>query len=80
MSYRLLEAQKEVNKQVQKLLKEWIIEEGDSPWNSPILVVTKKADASRQQKFRLVVDYRKLDEQTVGMPIHYLTSRKFSTN
>jgi hypothetical protein len=65
--YRLLEAQKvEVNKQVQKLLQEGIIEESNSPWNSPILIITKKPDASGQQKFRIVVDYRKLNEKTVG--------------
>jgi hypothetical protein len=65
--YRLPEAQKEeVNKQIQKLLQEGIIEESDSPWNSPILLVTTKLDASGQQKYRLVVDYRKLNEKTVG--------------
>jgi len=65
--YRLPEAQKgEVKRQVQKLLQEGIIEESSSPWNSPILVVPKKVDASGQQKFRLVVDYRKLNEKTVG--------------
>jgi len=48
------------------LLQEGIIEESSSPWNSPILVVPKKADASGQRKFRLVVDYRKLNEKTVG--------------
>jgi hypothetical protein len=40
--YRLPETQKvEVEKQVEKLklLKEGIIEESNSPWNSPILVV-----------------------------------------
>jgi hypothetical protein len=37
--YRLPEAQKvEVNKHVQKLLRERIIEESNSPWNSPNLV------------------------------------------
>jgi hypothetical protein len=51
---------------VQKLLQEGIIEESNSPWNSPILVVTKKTGASGQQKFRLVVDYRKLNAKTVG--------------
>jgi len=30
------------------------------------LEVPKKVDASGQQKFRLVVDYRKLNEKTVG--------------
>jgi len=65
--YRLPEAQKvEVDSQVKKLLREGIIEESNSPWNSPILLVPKKIDASGQQKFRLVVDYRKLNEKTVG--------------
>ena len=56
----------EVDKQVKELLQEEIIEESPSPWNSPILVITKKLDASGQQKFRLVVDYRKLNEETIG--------------
>jgi len=30
------------------------------------LVVPKKTDASGQQYFRLVVDYRKLNEKTIG--------------
>jgi hypothetical protein len=29
-------------------------------------VVAKKPDTSDQKKFRLVVDYRKLNEKTVG--------------
>jgi len=56
----------EVDTQVKKLLQEGIIEENNSPRNSPILLVPKKLDASGQQKFRLVVDYRKLYEKTVG--------------
>jgi hypothetical protein len=56
----------EVDKQVKKSLQEGIIEESNSPWNSPILVVPKKRDASGQQYFRLVVDYRKLNEKTIG--------------
>jgi hypothetical protein len=48
------------------LLQEGIIEESTSPWNSPILVVPKKMDAGGQQKFRLVVNYRRLHEKTVG--------------
>jgi hypothetical protein len=51
---------------VQKLLQEGIIEESSSRWNSPILVVPKKTGVSGQQKFRLVVDYRKLNAKTVG--------------
>jgi len=56
----------EVDKQVKKLLQEGIIEESNSPRNSPVVVVPKKRDASGQQKFRLVVDYRKLNEKTIG--------------
>jgi len=51
---------------VTKLLRDGIIEESISPWNSPILVIPKKLDASGQPKFRLVVDYRKLNEKTIG--------------
>jgi len=65
--YRLPDTQKlEVDKQVKKLLREEIIEESFSPWNSLILVIPKKLDASGQQKFRLVVDYRKLNKKTIG--------------
>ena len=64
--YRLPEAQKEeVRRQVQKLLQEGIIEESSSAWNSPILVVPKKAGVSGQPKFRLVVNYRKLNAKTL---------------
>ena len=56
----------EVDKQVKKLLQEGIIEESNSPWNSPILVVPKKRDASGKKMFRLVVEYRKLKEKTIG--------------
>jgi hypothetical protein len=41
--YRLPEAKKgEVRKRVHKLLQEGIIEESNSPWNSPILIIPKR--------------------------------------
>jgi hypothetical protein len=65
--YRLPEAQKaEIDKQIDKLLRKGVIEESNSPWNSPLLVVPKKDDASGEKKWRLVVDFRKLNERTVG--------------
>jgi hypothetical protein len=65
--YRLPETQKrEVDSQVTKLLKEGIITESKSPWNSPLLVIPKKEDASVERKWRLVVDFRKLNENSVG--------------
>jgi hypothetical protein len=65
--YRLPESQKgEIEKQVTKLANEGIIEESSSPWNSPLLIVPKKADASGEVKWRVVIDFRKLNEKTVG--------------
>lgn len=64
--YRLPESQKqEVRRQVEEL-EGGIIAESTSPWNSPLLVVPKKADATGEKRWRLVIDYRKLNERTVG--------------
>lgn len=66
-SYRYPEALKEeVNEQIGKLLKDGIIQPSNSPWNSPVWVVPKKMDASGKKKWRLVIDYRKLNEITIG--------------
>lgn len=74
--YRLPESHKtEVNKQVQEMLKNNIITPSVSPWNSPLLVVPKKADSLGNKKWRVVVDFRKLNELTVGdaFPIPNIT-------
>lgn len=55
----------EVDKQVKELLEQGIIRPSNSPYSSPIWVVAKKMDASGQQKWRLVVDYRKINAITV---------------
>lgn len=36
-----------------------------SSWSSPIWIMPKKLDASVQQKWRLVVDYRQINEKTI---------------
>jgi hypothetical protein len=65
--YRLPESQKEeVDRQVKQLLGEGIIAKSDSPWNSPFLVLPKKVDPDGKRKWRLVVDFCKLNEKTVG--------------
>lgn len=65
--YRLPESQKqEVDTQVTKLLREGIIQESASPWNSPLLIVPKKIGEDGKQKWRLVVDFRRLNEKTIG--------------
>jgi hypothetical protein len=48
------------------LLAEDIIEESSLLWNSPLLIVLKKMDTSGEKKWRIVVDFRKLNEKTVG--------------
>lgn len=70
--YRLPHNQRdEITKQIKQMESNGIIEPSDSPWNSPILLVPKKLDASGKPKFRLVVDYRKLNNITIGdkMPL-----------
>jgi len=65
--YRLPESQrKETDRQVTNLLKEGIIVESNSPWNSPILVVPKRVGLDGEKKWRLVVDFRCLNEKTIG--------------
>ena len=65
--YRLPESQKaEVGRQVTNLLKEGITEESNSPWNSLILVVPKRVGIDGEQRWRLVVDFRRLNEKTIG--------------
>lgn len=56
----------EIKKQVNKLLEEDIIQPSVSPYNSPLWVVPKKPDADGNKRWRLVIDFRKLNEKTVG--------------
>lgn len=65
-SYRYPHIHKEeIKNQITKLLHQNIIRKSVSPWSSPVWVVPKKLDASGEQKWRMVVDYRKLNEVTV---------------
>jgi hypothetical protein len=65
--YRLPETQKqEVRRHVEEVRRGGIITESTSPWNSPLLIVPKKADATGEKKWRLVIDYRKMNEKTAG--------------
>lgn len=66
-NYRIPEQhQKEVEKQVDDMLEQGIITPSKSPWNFPILVVPKKIDASGIKKWRICIDFRKLNDITVG--------------
>lgn len=65
--YRHPQIQKEeVKKQTEKLYSQGSIIPSTSPWSSPLIIVPKKADASGQKKWRMVIDYRPLNEKTIG--------------
>uniref|UniRef100_A0AB38Z1R9 RNA-directed DNA polymerase n=1 Tax=Pitica errantivirus TaxID=3078414 RepID=A0AB38Z1R9_9VIRU len=55
----------DVHDQIQEMLDNGIIRQSKSPYSSPIWVVPKKLDASGKKKVRVVIDYRKLNEQTI---------------
>lgn len=50
--------------EIREMLSQNIIKESTSPYNSPLWIVPKKIDNSGIKKWRLVVDYRKLNEYT----------------
>lgn len=56
----------EVCTQIDKMLHDGIIRPSRSPYNSPVWIVPKKLDASGQKKYRLVIDYRKLNQKTIS--------------
>ncbi len=61
--YRFPEIHKrEVQTQIDEYLRQGIIKNSASPWNAPIWVVPKKLDAENKPKWRVVIDYRKLNE------------------
>lgn len=55
----------EIQNQIQKLLELNVIRPSISPYSAPVWIVPKKADASGKKKFRMVIDYRKLNDKTV---------------
>lgn len=65
-AHRMPPAQtQEIKKQVEKMLNDNVIQESHSPWSAPVHLVPKKMDMSGQQKWRMVIDYRRLNDITV---------------
>lgn len=63
--YRLPHSLKtEINRQVDEMLNNKIIQVSESPWNSPILAVPKKS-VTNEKQWRVVVDYRRLNDVTL---------------
>ena len=55
----------EIPNQVKKLLKDGIIRPSESPYSSPVWIVPKKPDPSEKRKWRMINDYRKLNDKTI---------------
>jgi len=55
----------EVELQIKEMIQKGIVPESDSPYCLPICIVPKKSDDSGKTKFRIVIDYRKLNEITI---------------
>lgn len=56
----------EITKQVRELLDNDVIKPSESPYNSPLWIVPKKPDSKGNKRWRMVVDYRALNEKTIG--------------
>ena len=56
---------KEIDKQVKILLENEIIKPSLSPYNSPIWIVSKKPGPDGEPLWRMVIDFRDLNERTV---------------
>ncbi|KAJ4425612.1 hypothetical protein ANN_27808 [Periplaneta americana] len=66
-NYRLAEAhQQDIKAQIDQMLADGIITPSKSEWNSPLLVIPKKVRCLRAKKFRISIDFRRLNELTIG--------------
>ena len=65
--YRFPQLHKEeINKQVEELLEGGIVKPSQSPYNTPIWIVPKKEDSKGNKRWRMVLDFRALNEKTIG--------------
>ncbi|XP_017797025.1 PREDICTED: uncharacterized protein LOC108578250 [Habropoda laboriosa] len=56
----------EITRQVSELLENDIIRPSTSPYSSPIWVVPKKPDSHGNKRWRMVIDYRALNENSIA--------------
>lgn len=57
--------EKEIENQVNEMLAHGMIRPSKSPYNSPLWIVPKKSDSQGKAKWRIVIDYRALNNITV---------------
>lgn len=56
----------DLDKEISRMLEDEIIQPSKSPWCSPILLVPKKSDESGKKRWRLCMDFRKVNEKTIS--------------
>jgi Reverse transcriptase (RNA-dependent DNA polymerase). len=65
-NYRYPLIHKEViNSETKRMVEDALISPSNSPYNSPVWVVPKKPDSKGNKKWRMVIDYRALNDKTV---------------
>ncbi|KAL4083611.1 hypothetical protein QTP88_028927 [Uroleucon formosanum] len=65
--YRLPQRHRqEITEKMEALEREGVIAPSDSPGNAPLLVVPKKPDVNGVVKYRVCIDFRRLNQVTVG--------------
>ena len=52
--------------QIERQYNSGIIGDSKSPYNSPLWIVPKRLDASGEKKWRVVIDFRALNEKVIG--------------
>lgn len=57
--------QPEIERQIEEYKEQGLIRPSFSPYQANVWLVKKKLDSSGKQKWRLVMDFRKLNEQTI---------------
>jgi hypothetical protein len=66
-NYQIPEALKdELQRIIDEMRCDKIIRHSSGPWDSPIILVKNKEDASKKEKLRLDVHFRRLNQVTVG--------------
>lgn len=66
-NYRYPAVHKEIiDKETKNLKSHGAVSPSKSAYNSPVWVVPKKADSQGNKRWRMVIDYRALNEKTVG--------------
>lgn len=64
--YRMPQSLKiEVDKQMEESYNSGIIKHSESPYNSPVWIVPKKPDSKGNKRWRVVIDFRQLNEKTI---------------